>query len=211
MLKIILVIYLTSVVLAFAEVDYWGVSVKQEIPPFSTSIKNQEKQEKTPEEILEESKRWYEEKLKREKPPIEYLYFKNPEKYKKVYFAWLKWKGEKVGELLRNYVSEVKSNEFSIDKAIKYLKNKGYSILYFYKPDCPYCQAEKPQIEYLSQYFAIYTVNVYENPLEAQKWKIVVTPTMIAVSPKEKRAFRVEGYIDATQLIKIFYERVKGK
>lgn len=210
MLKRILTIYLTSVAIAFGEVDYWGFSVKPKTSPSSTVVKEENK-EKSKEEILKESIKWYEEKVKREKPPIEYLYFKNPEKYKDVYIAWLKWKNEKGRDLLRYTLAELRKNAVDIESAVKYLKNRGYVILYFYKPDCPYCRAETPQIEYLSQYFKIYTVNIYENPIEAQKWRIVVTPTMIAVSPKEKRAFRVEGYMDALQLIKVFYEKVRGE
>lgn len=209
---LIVILLLLIVYGANANVDYWGI--KQDKSPFSIKVKKKKKdvsKEEKQGDILELSKKWYENKIKKERAPIEYYYFKNPQKYKKQYYAWLQWKRKKEEQLLRNYLAEAKAHLFNLTDAIRFLKKRGYVILYFYKPDCPYCKAEKPEIQYLSNYFEIYTVNIYEKPYEALKWRIKATPTIIAVSPKEKKAFRVEGYIDAFSLIKYFYEKAKAE
>ena len=203
----IIVILLLSLGIAYADVDYWGIKTQKHI---KVEKKVESKNEFiNGDKLLEESKKWYYEKIRKEKPPIEFYFFKDPKKYKKQYYTWLKWKREKEEELMRNYLAEAKANLFNLNEAIKYLQKKGYSILYFYKPDCPYCKAEQPEIEYLSNYFQIYKVNIYKKPIEAMKWRIKATPTIIAVSPREKKAYRVEGYIDAFSLIKYFYTKSK--
>jgi len=209
------------------QVDYWGILQKQSPPSDNKPVevpkntdnkpikieppKESSKAEPDPDKVLKESIKWYEEKLKKEKPPIEYWYFIDTDKYAKAYLEWLKWQQEK-GNQLVNPVMANASNESlmtgDIEKIVKDLKKRGYYVLYFYRPDCPYCQAFKPEIEKIEKNFKVFAINVYQRPDLVSFWGVTGTPTTIFISQKEKKTARFVGYGNYVQVLVSIYSQV---
>lgn len=217
MLKKVLTFSLLISMSAFAYVDYWGFGTPQpqkkvKIRKETKTVLKKENAEKPNKDILAESIKWYEEKIKKEKPPVEYYYFLNPKKYAKYYIAWMKWKKRKINDLTRPVLLNARLTYESLDEQIFNLNRKGYVLFYFYRPDCPYCKAEEPEIHLLEvKGLKVIRVNVYNEPSFAMKWRVYITPTMILASKKEKKAFRIEGFMPATELINKFTKMVKEK
>ena len=186
---------------SYAVVDYWGLTKPKE--------EKKQEQEKSPEEVLQESIKWYEEKISKEKAPIEVFYFKNPEKYKEAYLKWLQWQQNKVNELVNPVTGITKASYKDYQEILSMFNQRGYELLYFYKPDCPYCNAMSSEIDILQKFIKVHKINVYDNLWMALKWKVYATPTLILVSAKEKKAFRIEGYMPAVEVANNFYEQWK--
>jgi len=197
---IVFLLFINSFV--YANVDYWGTSlIKQE----TKKVKQKQKVD-----LVKESIKWYEEKIKKEKPPIEYYYFLNPEKYANDYIKWIQWKQSKINDLTRFVFRHARVNYVSVKDIITYLKQRGYILFYFYRPDCLYCEAQKPEIKHLQiEGLKVIWINIYKKPYFALKWRIDITPTMILVSKKEKKAFRIAGFMPSIELIHKFYKMVK--
>ena len=189
-------------------VDYWGTEKSGVSSEKLVVSSEKKKKEEDGKKILEESKRWYEEKLKKEQPPIVYYYFKNPEKYKKYAYEWVKWLNSKGNRMIYGQLSFVRGEE-SQKQMIKQMKERGYRILYFYNKDCSACKAVKPEIKNLSHKIKVFFIEMHKNPDMFIKWNIQRTPTVIAVSPIEKKAYRWEGVFDEFSLIEYFYKRLK--
>lgn len=208
MRKLIFTLFICG--LAFAEVDYWNIKK----PSANAETKAEEKQpgtqakEPDPDELLQESVRWYEEKIKKEKPPVEYYYFVNPDKYADAMNKWLSWMQEKNNTLTRPVVAYARLGA-DMEKAISFLKERDCRLMFFYKDGCQYCQASEPEVALIENYLKVYRIDVLKDSLTAIKWNIYSTPTFILISPKDKKAYRIEGYMTAGELIKNFYNMVR--
>ena len=58
-----------------------------------------------------------------------------------------------------------------------------YGLVYFYRPDCPYCEAEEKVLGFFhdSRHFEIKPVNIREHPDLASRFNITITPSLILV------------------------------
>ncbi len=199
----------------YAEVDYWGISQQEKQIKVEKHKMEKQKEPKritkkekiSPEQLVEESKKWYLKKLKKEKPPIEYYYFTNPEKYADEYWRWLLWKQEKGNELVNPTIVRARAGNIKIDKIVQILKDKNVQVLFFYSPTCPYCQASEPEVNRIENYLKVYRIDITKDRQTALKWNINTTPTFIAVSPLERKAFRIVGYQPYTQIIYQIYKK----
>lgn len=218
---IIVLLLLISSLKVYAVVDYWGIAPNsfKKNKPKEKVIEVKTKRESKPsgvkeikkEDLIKESIKWYEEKIKKEKPPVEYYYFKDPEKYSEEYIKWIQWKQAKINDLIRPVLRHTRISYVESSEIIEVLKRKGYILFYFYRPDCSYCKAEEPEISILKEKgMKVVEINIYKHPLFALKWKVDVTPTMILVSKKEKKAFRLVGYIPAIEMLNKFYQMVES-
>lgn len=199
-----LIFFLVS--FSYAEVDYWNIKKPEEKPQV---VEEKQEKELEPEALLQESIKWYEEKIKKEKPPIEYYYFLNPDKYADAMNKWLSWMQDKNNKLTRPVVAYARLGS-DVEKMLNYLKDRDYRIMYFYKDGCPYCEASEPEVGLIENYLKVYRINVLKDTSMALKWNIFSTPTFILVSPKDKKAYRIEGYMTAVEMISTFYKMVKG-
>lgn len=212
----IVISLLAFVYVSLADVDYWGISkkeVKKDIPvkiKKSVDIQGQKTKEPTDNELLEASIKWYLKKLKKEKSPVEYYYFINPEKYKNAYWKWLSWIQDRTNRVVNPVIAFARNERLDVEKAVRELKKRGYEIMYFYSPTCPYCNASKPEVERLENYFKVYRIDITKDVYTARRWNINVTPTYIAVSPVEQRAYRITGYHPYTEVIYYFYRQIKN-
>ena len=209
-MQYLILISLVTFVYVYAEVDYWGIYKKESIEEKVYEKKiNQE--EPTAQELFELSKKWYLKRLKKEKSPVEYYYFLNPEKYADAYWKWITWIQEKGNNLIQPVIAKARDESVDFEKAVKVLKARGYSILYFYSPICPYCKASEPEVERIERYLKVYRIDVTKEKDMVSKWNVNTTPTFIAVSPLERKAYRIVGYQPYTQIIYQIYKRVKDE
>jgi len=209
-------------------VDWWGSSK----PQVEKKVKKEEKQSKqnrqikvanplpskgeqlTAEEIFRKSVEEFENKLKKEKTLVEYLYFKDPSNpvYQEAYRKWIEWKQKKVIETTAPIIGYARFQHKSKYEVIDWLKRHKYVFLYFYRPDCPFCQATKSQVEELENLgFKVFWINAYEDPQMFERWHIRATPTLIAVSKYDKKAVRWEGVFNAYSVLQYFYARLRGE
>lgn len=58
-----------------------------------------------------------------------------------------------------------------------------YGLIYFYKPGCPYCEAEEKILKHFiaSRGFGIEPVNIQEQPGVAAQFNITITPSLILI------------------------------
>ena len=58
-----------------------------------------------------------------------------------------------------------------------------YGLVYFYRPDCPYCAAEEKVLRFFheSRHFEIKPVNIREHSDLASRFNITITPSLILV------------------------------
>lgn len=190
-------------------VDYWGIPQKQETKQEAKQETKQEK-ELSDEELLKESIKWYEEKIKKEKSPVEYAYFKDPERYKEAYWKWLSWQQDKNNSLVNPVVMYSRLGS-DWDKMIDYFKVNDYRFMYFYKEGCEYCLAMEGEIRTIeASGIKVYRISVEKDRDVASKWNITMTPTVIMVSPKDRKAYRIEGYMTANEVISNFFKLIKG-
>jgi conjugal transfer pilus assembly protein TraF len=77
-------------------------------------------------------------------------------------------------------IKQMKQDE--VKQRIASARNE-YGLIYFYKPNCPYCEAEEKVLQYFhdSRHFEIKPVNIQENPNLASMFNVTITPTLILV------------------------------
>jgi len=58
-----------------------------------------------------------------------------------------------------------------------------YGLIYFWKPGCPYCQAEDKILRYFiaSRHFSVQPVNIHEQPEVAAQFNISITPSIVLI------------------------------
>lgn len=58
-----------------------------------------------------------------------------------------------------------------------------YGLFYFYKPGCPYCEAEEKILTFFvnSRHFSVQPINVQQNPEMAAQFNITITPSLVLV------------------------------
>jgi conjugal transfer pilus assembly protein TraF len=58
-----------------------------------------------------------------------------------------------------------------------------YGLIYFYKPGCPYCEAEEKILKHFiaSRNFAVQPVNILEQPGVAAQFNITITPSLVLI------------------------------
>jgi len=196
-----------------SEVNWWEHPLKE---PKKTKSVNGTRIKISSDRIFEESVKWYENKLKREKAPAEYYFFLDPNNpiYRDAYIKWLRWKQEKLRQIVYSSLGSIKNERelfrLSLKDVIEALKGKGYRFMFFYNRNCPYCRADFPEVEKLAKHFEVYWIEIHEAPQMFAKWKISATPTLIAVSPKEKKAARWEGYFRYPDVLFFFYQKLFG-
>jgi thiol-disulfide isomerase/thioredoxin len=156
-------------------------------------------QELTAEEIFKKSVREFENRLKKNKTLVEYLYFKDPSNpvYQKAYRMWIEWKQRKTIALTQPLIGYARYQGVEgyndVYKAVEFFKKHKYVFFFFYRPDCPYCIATKPQVRVLEQLgLKVYWLNAYTDPEMFERWRVSITPTLIAVSKYDKKAVRRE-------------------
>jgi len=205
-------------------VDWWGKPKPKEEKPKEEKKKKEVKvespkpvlapeKELTAEEIFKKSVEEYENKLKKEKTLVEYLYFKDPSNpvYQEAFKKWIEWKQKKVIETTVPIIGYARANHYSKWEVIDWLKKHRYVFFYFYRPDCPYCKATEGQVKTLEELgFKVYWINAYRDPQMFERWRIRATPTLIAVSKYDKKAVRWEGVFNAYSVLQYFYARLKG-
>ena len=61
--------------------------------------------------------------------------------------------------------------------------SSDYGLIYFYKPGCPYCDAEEKILKYFiaSRRFAVEPVNIEEQPNVAAQFNITITPSLVLI------------------------------
>lgn len=191
------------------DVDYWENSKKErKIEPPEKLEKAKELDENW---VLKQSIKWYEEKIKKEKPPIEYLYFLNPEKYANAMREWVKWKQKKGNEIVKYQIIQARPEKVDLTKIIQFLNSKGYEILYFYSKTCKYCRFTEPEVKNIGTYIPVYWIEIHKEPEMFQKWNITTTPTAVFVSSKEKKAYRYKGAFTRNELLNYMYKVIKNE
>jgi len=211
-----IVVLLLFASVSFADVvDYWGIYEKKEVKKEQKVEKKEKKKVQKryppPDVVLQESKRWLENKLKKEQPPIVYYYFKNPEKYKEVARQWTEYLNEKGRAMVVPQVELIQENKHFLQEMERELKQRGYVFLYFYNRDCPACKMTEPEIQNLERYFKVIRIELHADPEAFKLWNVERTPTVIAVSKKEKKAYRLVGYQTWKEMLQYFYLRVRGE
>ncbi|GEM_PF-2517383 len=196
-----------------SEVNWWNNPQKEKVTV--SKPKKETKPKISSEKLFQESVKWFEQKLKREKPPAEYYFFLNPNNpvYQEAYIKWLKWKAEKIRQIVYSSlggIENTKSFNLTEKEVVNWLKRKGYRFLFFYNKNCPYCKADFPEVEKLAKNFDVFWIEIHEAPQMFAKWRITATPTLIAVSPKEKKAVRWEGYFRYPDVLFFFYRKLFG-
>lgn len=158
--------------------------------------------------LLHENIKWYTNWVCKKRSPIECLYFKDPQKYKKAFWAWLTWMQTKSNQLLAAPVAE--SHIYAKIKQSTYLINNGYgNIMYFYRPGCHFCEDLTLTIRKLQlDGFHVYEINVDKHPNAVADWGITNIPTLILVSPQHHQAFKFVGYSDYYTILNTFYSDV---
>lgn len=70
-----------------------------------------------------------------------------------------------------------------------------YGLIYFYKPNCPYCEAEEKILRFFhdSRHFEIKPINIQERPDLATMFNVTITPTLILVK-KGNEGFQPISY-----------------
>ncbi len=192
------------------DVDYWNMSHIKNNKRIEKKIEKKETF-KSGEEILEASIKWYENKVKKEKPLIEYLYFKNPEKYASLMREWIKWKNKKTAKLMKYQIIEARPERINPALIIKELNKRGYEILYFYSNTCKFCKFTKPEMKNLGAEIPVYWIEIHKEPEMFKKWNVSSTPTVIFVSPKEKKAVRWKGAFTRIELLNYIYKVIKNE
>ncbi len=83
--------------------------------------------------------------------------------------------------------------------------SRGYGVVFFYKPNCKYCQMEIPVLDALAQEygFEVRGINISQNPNLAYKFNIRVTPSLILVSKRNPKKYMLisEGFINLANLL----------
>jgi len=171
----------------------------------------------TAEEIFKESIKEFEDRLKRDKPLVEYLYFKDPNNptYRKAYLMWIEWKQRKTLEITRPVIAYARYQNLEAGgdkyRIVDWFKRHRYIFFYFYRPDCPYCKANERQSRILEQLgLKVVRFNAYTDAEMFERWNIRITPTIVAVSKYDKKAVRWEGTFNAYSLLRYFYARLKN-
>jgi len=61
--------------------------------------------------------------------------------------------------------------------------SNDYGLFYFFKPGCPFCEAEEKILKYFvaSRHFNVQPINVQENPGMAAQFGITITPSLVLV------------------------------
>lgn len=77
-------------------------------------------------------------------------------------------------------IKEVRQAE--VNRKIADSRNE-YGLVYFYRPDCPYCAVEEQTLRFFhdSRHFEIKPVNIRERPDLASRFNITITPSLILV------------------------------
>ena len=89
----------------------------------------------------------------------------------------------------RDYPSAVPGKDASRGLKIEEINSRvataagEYGLLYFYKPGCPYCEAESKILGYFeaSRHFEVERVNIYDNPGLASELNITITPSLVLI------------------------------
>jgi len=196
-----------------SEVNWWNTQMgdKKTI----SKPKRESKKEISADRLFKDSIKWFEEKLKKEKPPVEYYFFLDPNNpiYREAYIKWLQWKAEKARQIIYSSLGGVKNaNTLNVTEreVIRWLKQRNYKFLFFYNRECPYCKADFPEVEKIAKHFDVFWIEIHSAPQMFAKWRISATPTLIAVSPQEKKAVRWEGYFRYPDVLFFFYQKLVG-
>jgi thiol-disulfide isomerase/thioredoxin len=205
-------------------VNWWGTAnttekrnevakKEKEKKPIQPPQKNRTEEKLTAEEIFKKSVEQFENRLRKNKTLVEYLYFKDPSNpvYQKAYKKWIEWKQKKTTEIVSPLVGYARGSHIDTSKVIEFFKAHKYVFFFFYRPDCPYCRASYGQVKELENLgFKVYWINAYEEPEMFQRWHIRATPTLIAVSKIDKKAVRWEGSFNTYSVLQYFYARLKN-
>lgn len=172
-----------------SRVDYWGEGKKEE-----------KVEKKNEDEYLY----WTAPNV----PPVIKEYFKNPDDpqvRKKLREFHLK------RTFLQNKLaSELMLMDYRFKKEFQE-KLKNYLIYYFYSPECPYCYASQPAVNFLGEVSDVYAVNVTdpENAEYLREFRIRATPTFVFVRKRDKK--EAGRWIGMLRIDEKFYEFVKNK
>ncbi|HDR6390240.1 thioredoxin family protein [Bacillus thuringiensis] len=98
-------------------------------------------------------------------------------------------------------------NNISFDQLQSEISNKKEKVIYFYKPDCHYCENVSPIIIPMTKEMKINleTINLKENPKAWEEFKIQGTPTIIHFKDG-KEVNRILGQHKKEKYIKWFEE-----
>jgi thiol-disulfide isomerase/thioredoxin len=162
-------------------VDYFGTGKKVE-----KKEEKEEKEEKKNEVKREDREKYYEELYKKTQEwfpettnPLEKAFYKNPDDPKLVELLHRFYtERQERANLLASKLIALQSQE----EAKLLGKLKGYVVIYFYSPQCPYCRASEPYLASLEgsvkQFLKVNTL-LPENAGYVRDFGVQATPTLI--------------------------------
>lgn len=169
-----------------------------------------------PNVILAISKEQYAEKIKTTHPLVEYLYLKKPNRYKDAFWRWYTWQANKSGQMANNLIVKARYNgQMITDRKtlIDYFRRHHIALLYFYRPNCEYCEMTDPTIQAIEDYgIKVFRINIDNHPNAAQKWRVYGTPTTVAVDPVHHIAVPYTGaFGNIEPVLFFFYQQIQSR
>lgn len=159
-------------------VDYFGTGKKVEKKEEQEEKKNEVKEEdrkKYYEELYKKAQEWFPETTN----PLEKAFYKNPDDPKLVELLHRFYtERQERANLLASKLIALQSQEEA-----RFLgKLKGYAVIYFYSPQCPYCRASEPYLAFLesnAKQFMRVNILLPENAGYVKDFGVQATPTLV--------------------------------
>jgi len=175
--------------------------------------------DKIPDDVLENlpinvvlaiSKYQKEQQIKKKKALVDYLYLKNPTKFRDAYWDWYTWQTTKSGQLTDNLIAVARENGKMVfkQKALEdWAKNNGLRLLFFCNDESKYCRLTMPTIEKIAKDgIKVYYINTDKHQDAVRRWHVQGIPTTIAVIPDKSVAVKYVGaFSNVEPLLYYFY------
>ncbi|MEM4557359.1 MAG: thioredoxin family protein [Desulfurococcaceae archaeon] len=184
-------VFLFLPILAFGffdrPVDYFGTKKEDKALEEKAKEKIEEREEDEYKRLWEEAQRWFPETTN----PLERAFYERPNDPKIIEMLdrFYLERQERAALLASRILERQETRELAIRR-----KLSEYQVIYFYRPDCPYCRASEqytPIFAYAKQFLRV-DLSLPENARYVMQYRIRGVPTFIFMKDRKEVA-RWEG------------------